>query len=384
MHEIQRPWFGDGKSADVAGDPAAMGFRLRRGMGIVALILLPLGTAILALGPGGCSSSLVAAVGPNQDIELFSDFARSDSRTETLLDLLNRPVATPVRPESPYKVFVTDSTSFGRMKSYRTLVILGDLSGSRWGAETTRSLLGRDAHANFVAAGTGHVFVTDAWADGQTVLCIHAPDREAWEDYLARQGTKLLAQLDEKVIDGLGKTLFISGEQQDLAAGIAERHGYRIRVPREFFVEEHASNRFVRMKKILPGEPVLFLFIYYEKQRLENDDRRLATYCAAVRDTLANLYFGGDRVDSSRTRTRHVRFAGHEALEIYGLYQNDNPPMGGPFKIYCFHAGGRLYLIDLAVFNPPGKKLPQLRILEAIAETFELLPTEAERASGPS
>jgi hypothetical protein len=356
----------------------------RRGLPAAAgLLLAGLVAVLLGAGLAGCSRSLVAAVGPNEDIEVFSDFPRGDARTAALVDLLVRPVETPVRPESPYKVYVSDSTGFGRMRDYRTLVLIGNLAGARWGAETSRRLLGPEAHAAFVGAGTGHVFVSNPWADGQTLLCVHAPDPEAWSAYLAEHGAELLAQLDEKVIAGLSETLFISGEQRDLAAGIAQRHGYRIRIPREFLVEEETRNRFVRMKKVLPGEPVLFLFIYYEPQRLAADDPRLATYCSAIRDTLANLYFGGDRVDPERTRTRHVRFAGHEALELYGLYQNDDPPMGGPFKTYAFHADDRLYLIDLAVFNPPGKKLPQLRILEAIAKTFELLPVEPQSAGAP-
>jgi len=95
---------------------------------------------------------------------------------------------------------------------------------------------------------------------------------------------------------------------------------------------------------------------------------------AALRDTLASVYSSGDRIEPSRTTARRIEFLGRDAVEIYGLYQNMNPPMGGPFKSICFLEGGRLFLIDMSVFNPPGDKLPQLRMLEAIARTFTCEP----------
>jgi len=224
------------------------------------------------------------------------------------------------------------------------------------------------------------VMLSDVWATGQTVWLVHAVSAEALRQKLD-EDPGLLRKLEEKVIDGLGKTLYLNGEQGEIARGISRRHGYEIRIPKDFMVEEDAGNRFVRMKRIQPDEPVSFFLIYYEPSRLSDDDPRLATYCTALRDTLAALYFGGDRVEPSRTRANWVDFQGRRTLEIYGLYQNDNPPMGGPFRSYCFQENGRLYLIDQAVFNPPGKKLPQLRLLEAIARTLRLGP---DGAAGPS
>ena len=117
------------------------------------------------------------------------------------------------------------------------------------------------------------------------------------------------------------------------------------------------------------NQAALFLFVYYQDQKSPTIEPQL---CMAIRDTLAAAYLSGDRIDPSRTRTEPIEFLGREAIEIYGLYQNYDPPMGGPFKMYCFHAYGRLYVVDLAVFNPPESKTPDLRVLEAIARTFEV------------
>ncbi|MFH1144487.1 MAG: DUF4837 family protein [Candidatus Eisenbacteria bacterium] len=363
------PMFASRRAMLASGRPAAAAFR-------AASILAALTSAILLVA-GGCGGSFRAAVGPNEDVEVFSDFAGGDARTQLLIELLTRPVETPVRAERPFKVLRADSTSYRQMRDWRNLVLLGNMAGGAWAARQSRGLLGPEAHARLAAKPAGFVILPDASAEGQTMLIVHASSAEALGAMLAQEGQMLLARFEDAIVAGLTKTLFLSGEQTELAAGIAQRHGLHLRIPRDFLVEEDAANRFVRMKRIVPDEPVTFFFVYYEAQKLEDEDPRLATYCIAIRDTLASAYFGGDRVDPSRTRAEWVDFQGRRALQLYGLYQNDSPPMGGPFKMYCFHEGGRLYVIDLAVFNPPGNKLPQLRILEAIARSLRITPGKA-------
>jgi len=339
---------------------------------------LLLGLALLAAfgGLSACDTAFDIAVGPNQDVELFSDFPAGDPRTEWVAGALTRLVEAPVRPEAPFQVLVTDSTAFERMNDWRNLVLLGDLGGSAWAARMARRILGREEVARLVAAGPGYRFTRDVWARGQTVLFIHAPQPGVLDALPAGTGERLVAQLEERVIEGLGKTIFTTGEQEAMASGLAKRHGYQLRIPEGFFVEEDPDNRFVRIKRIEPGEPVLFLFVYYEPARMPIDDPRLPSLCVALRDTLAAHYFGGDWVEPARTTTEPTIFAGYEAVEVYGLYQND-APMGGPFRLYGFQVGERLYLIDLAVYNPPGGKLSYLRQLEAIARTFEVVDPPA-------
>lgn len=329
---------------------------------------------------GGCQDSFEIAVGPNQDVEIFSDLPPGDERVALVGELLERKVETPVRPESLFRVTLADPGSFRSMRDYRNLVVVGDLRGTGWAADLCREVIGSDGRESLVAAGTGYVFTRDVWARGQTLLFVHAPEVEALRRHLAERGAALLEQLGERVIEGLRETLYLpSGEQSAMAAGIAQRHGYTLRIPGDYLVDEDRESRFVRLKRIQPGEPVGFLFVYYEPRRLDLDDPRLPTLCIALRDTLARRYFGGDWVEPSRTTARATTFLGRPALELYGLYQND-APMGGPFRMYAFHEGERLYLIDLAVFNPPGRKLPFMRQLEAIARTFR---TEGERLLPP-
>ncbi len=318
---------------------------------------------------GGCTSSFSAAVGPNQDLTIISDFPVGDERAEQIRTLFGQRVATPLRPEARFKVERTDSTGFGPRKDWRNLIILADFTRPSWGTRAAERVLGADRLARLTADGAvGLQLSRDVWANGQTVLFFHAPSADAVGEWVEREGADLVARYEDSVIEGLMQTSFLAGEQAVMASGIAQRHGFALRIPKEYVVEEQAENRFVRIKTMQPNGVMLWLFVYYQEKTGDALDPNLAL---GLRDRLSELYYNGDKIDPSRVSVSPRTFLGHAALEILGLYQNLDPPMGGLFKLICFHAGDRLYLIDMAVYNPPGDKIPQLRTLEAIARTFQ-------------
>ncbi len=337
---------------------------MRSRMGTILLWLL------IGLTPSlqtACTENHILAEGPNGDVTLFSDFPNGDERQDLAHRLLTRWQRTPVRPERAFRVELADSTGFRLRRNWRNLTLLGDMRSHSWSSELARKLLGEEAHRRLASTPAGHAFVTDAYADGQTVLILHATTAEAFQQWAAEHGQAVLEEFFEWVTTGLGKTLYASGEQGLISAGIERRHGFRLRVPAGFFVEEQVENRFVRLKQAMPSGAVLYLYIYYQKQA---GGPPTAPFAMALRDTLASVYSAGDRIEPERTTSRRIDFLGHDAVEIYGLYRNEQPPVGGAFKSFCFREGDRTYLIDLAVFNPPGEKLPLLRILEAVARTF--------------
>ncbi len=314
-----------------------------------------------------CSRSSVIAEGPNGEATLFSDIPIGDDRRDLARGLLVSWQDTPVRPERAFKLEVSDSTGFRLRRNWRNLAFLADMRSRSWSAGQARKMLPEATYRQLTTRPAGYAFASNALADGQTMLFLHATSVEALEALVREEGRAILDGFFDRIIAGLGRTMFSSGEQTLMAQGIQRRHGYSIRIPAGFFVEEQVENRFVRMKQVMPSGAVMYLYVYYQYQA---GDSLTAPACMALRDTLATVYSGGDRIEPSRTTTRPVTFLGRNAVEIYGLYQNMNPPMGGPFKSFCFHDGGRLYMIDMSVFNPPGDKLPQLRLLEAIARTF--------------
>jgi len=338
-----------------------------RSHGRLAGLGLALGAVLPIILHLACSQGRVIAEGPNGEVTLFSDVPIGDDRRDLARGLLVSWQDTPVRPERAFRLEVSDSTGFRLRRNWRNLAFLADMRSRSWSAVQARKILPEATYRQLTSLPAGYAFATNVHAEGQTLLFLHATSAEALDALVRAQGGAILEGFSERIIAGLGRTLFASGEQTLMARGIQRRHGYTIRIPADFFVEEQAENRFVRMKQVMPSGAVMYLFIYYQDQ---TSDTLTVPGCVALRDTLASVYSSGDRVEPSRTSARQVTFLGRNAVEVYGLYQNMNPPMGGPFKSICFHDAGRLYLIDMSVFNPPGDKLPQMRILEAIARSF--------------
>jgi hypothetical protein len=90
----------------------------------------------------------------------------------------------------------------------------------------------------------------------------------------------------------------------------------------------------------------------------------------ALRDSLGRACYDGDQVLFDRSEAIPGTFQGRPAIHLRGVYQNRRHGYGGPFRAIAFIRGGRFYLLDAAVYNPAGRKLPYLREVLALAQTF--------------
>ncbi len=329
---------------------------------------LLLALALIFLTLPGCDDSMrKVVVGPNEDVSLFSDFPTGDDRNNLVREWLTKKVPTPVRDEQPYQVEKTDSLGFKIRDDWRNLVFLADMNSQSWSAKICRSAMGQERVSQLTAMEAGHILTKDLWANGQTVLFVHARNTSALSDYLAESGADIIATFDNQIIEGLKTTIFVDGEQETMSGLLEREFGYRISIPKHFVVEQQLENRFLRVKYMMPSGAMVYLFIYHHQRQSDPIDPR---FCVALRDTLAARYSHGDRVTVERTTVKESTFLGRDCLTFFGHFQNNNPPMGGPFRSFCFNEGDRMYMIDLSVFNPAGRKLSQLRTLEAIARTF--------------
>ncbi|MCG8606832.1 DUF4837 family protein, partial [bacterium] len=91
-----------------------------------------------------------------------------------------------------------------------------------------------------------------------------------------------------------------------------------------------------------------------------------------TRNRMTRKFYEGDSINEDYTNSREVEFLGRRALMLEGLWENVPKVVGGPFRNYTFYdeKSDRVYMIDVAVFNPGGKKEPFLRQLDIMARTF--------------
>ena len=66
-------------------------------------------------------------------------------------------------------------------------------------------------------------------------------------------------------------------------------------------------------------------------------------------------------------------FLNRPAIITTGLWARNDIIIGGPFKNFTFYdkESKRIYVIDTFAFNPGKKKLPLLKRLDVIANTFQ-------------
>ncbi|MBD3335817.1 MAG: DUF4837 family protein, partial [Candidatus Eisenbacteria bacterium] len=332
----------------------------------------------LLLGLAACSEPIQVAKGSNQGLTLFTPWQRIDDRVEWVADTLESPVVVAIRPEKAFKVDIVDPGGIGSRNNWRTLAFLWDFQQPGKLRETARDVMSDEIFNKLVAGDAGYTIVQDMWARGQTGLFLHCADPEAFRDWLQDHGGEVLAATVSSVIDGLVETLFVSGEQRALQRSIHDQYGFSVRIPAGYTAEEDSANNVVRLRFIHYEGPALFMILH---ARPGSEGSLDPQWGLRFRDELVFHYNEGDRVNFERSRGRRASFHGQPATRLEGLWQNEEYTMGGGFRSILFMQGERFYFIDMAVFHPPGDKLPYMRELEAVASTFTTGPLAGDASS---
>jgi hypothetical protein len=191
----------------------------------------------------------------------------------------------------------------------------------------------------------------------------------AFRDYIEEEGEAILDLVERTISQGLVKTLYIADEQDSLRKLIHDQYGFSIRIPAAYSVAADSTNQVVRLYRLRDLGKAQFVIVH---SRPREEGRLDPEWALRLRDAVVVHYNKGDRVDFERSSGRSGRFQGEEATFLRGLWQNEEYTMGGAFETILFFRRDRFFMIDIAVFNPKGDKLPFLRELRAVATTFEV------------
>jgi len=321
------------------------------------------------VGIAGCGRGpALPAVGGTEEICLVSDLPAADPRRAGARALLEAPVPT-VRDEPRFQVREAGPGELDAVRHYRCLVLL--LDAARPGE--MRRLLGRalgSADRRALADATSdYRIVRDVWSRAQVVLVLHAAGAAPAPDWLEPGGPALLERLEEALLAALGDASLAAGEDAELSRALAVRYGFSLRVPAGYRAREDAAGRVVRLARLGDGEPPRFLLVHWGPARSapSTPDGLLA-----LRDSLGNAWHDGDRVLLERSQAGPGLFQSRPATVLHGVYQNERYAYGGPFRAVAFTRGERFYLLDASVFHPSGRKLPYLREVLALAQSFRV------------
>jgi hypothetical protein len=318
----------------------------------------------MLLSGSACERFKGRAVGGNGEITIVTDLAPGSPAVQAVEGVIGRNVLAPWT-EPAFSIDRVGGDRFSAVKSWRNLVLLADLS--RPGATTglVTRIVGETVIREFQEGRRTHIFYSDLWARGQTVLVLAGTGEEVLAAAIGGRGDEIYSALEQRVTRQILALLYVAGEQESFARRTAETYGWSLRIPNGYRIGEDPDARFVRFFMREGGSRLLFVHWQEPASALPSPES-----CLATRGRLAATYYDGDFIDSSRTAVQWADFQGRRALRLSGIWQNDKYMIGGPFRTYCFLDEGRVMMIDLAVFDPMGSKQALLRQLEAIALTF--------------
>ncbi len=326
------------------------------------------------LPPGSGRDDLVTVIADSLDARTFR---------KPFLEVMEREILTP-RKERLYHVAFVRAGDFRALRR-RNIVIAAPMDGAHDAAELVRSLVPqghRDAMRNGADA---FVIRRDVWAEDQVVVLVTGEDRNTLRDNMMTEADRIYGAIDGMRDEQVSERLFRFGEREALASELADRFGWRLRIPFGFnLIDTHADSGFVVFTRT-HARVTQWMFVYHEEG--VRPDRLTEAWCIMKRNEIAARFFEKDVVDPTGMKVSQRALGSRLAVYLEGLWQNDLSWKGGPFRSYVLvdERRDRLYFLDVGVYGPNRRKETFLRQLDVFARTFETGPFHDDRlaAAGP-
>ncbi len=292
----------------------------------------------------------------------------------------------PVTPqEEPiYDVRQTSPLEFNEtkiFKTHRAIIIIAALDDQNDLAATLiRKTLGEENVKRATTDPTYRMAIhKDRWASGQLVVYWFAPNRGELLQTITNDYQKVMDEINREDTKLYMAQLYVSGENHDVSKMFEKEFGIQIKIPREFILA-HKDSVGVWLRRET-DKVSSNIFIY----KLPYSDSTTATaeHHRYIRNKLTKEYFS-TWVDSSYMQIddrvlplyfQPMQIAGKPTLQVRGLWGMVNDFMGGSFVSYMIEdkANNQVILLDGFVHAPGQKKRPEMRRLDMVFSTFDII-----------
>jgi hypothetical protein len=317
----------------------------------------------------GCSDK-PKATGDSAHLYVVTDKKNWEALQETLERVFVREIRTP-QVENLFHVTWVPSQEFKANATRQHLIILGILGQE---GEMDRQVTGMLSAAvqEKVKEGSAYFFLREnQWSREQLVGIMSGASVEQLHDNLFANIDYLYDTFHDHIMQVTADEMFDGYEQTDLAAELLKEYGWTVRIQHDYYAKHRSSDaNFVMLRRTLPNRE-RWLFVHWIEGG--NPDDVDAAWAYKTRDRLTTKFYEGDSIEVSFTDSRDIEFLGRPATLLQGVWGNSQFITGGPFKNYSFYdePSRRIYMIDLAAFNPAGRKEPYIRQLDVMARTFK-------------
>ncbi|HHS12620.1 MAG TPA: DUF4837 family protein [bacterium] len=282
-----------------------------------------------------------------------------------------RVVRTPQK-ESYYSLRWVSQSEFDRYLNYRYLILAGTLQSTGRVGELVKGVVTDPQIRSWVEEGKYFYFIQkEQWAKDQFMLILVCPDLEELKDKIETNASILYEIIDMDFREKLLEDMFKKGEQTEIEKRLMAFYGWSIRVQHDYFLAQEVSEKgFLWFRRMYPERWIFVRWIDGGDMTMLNQE-----WVVSERNRIGGEYYSGDRVSDRYLYSSSTHFLGRPALFTAGLWENTGKVAGGPFRNHTFYdeLSRRVYMIDVAVFNPGEDKTPYLIRLDVIANTFRTI-----------
>jgi len=217
----------------------------------------------------------------------------------------------------------------------------------------------------------------DKWAQPQTIINIHAPNREAFIELWKNKGDKVLATILDAEQTRLMKN-YKKYIEKPVVEKLKASSGIKLVVPKGYTYDLDTNN-FIWMSHETP-QISQGIFVYYYDYKDTTDFTQLNLI--NKRNEVLHNYVSGPRKGSYMTTElqvlpefRSYKWRGNYTAELRGLWKVEGDYMGGPFiSISQFdEINNRVVTVEGFVYAPKYDKRNYIRQLEAILYSIDFV-----------
>lgn len=288
------------------------------------------------------------------------------------------------QPESIYDLLHKTPKAFGEakvLKTHRSIIIMGALDDPNDEASAIiRKALGEKNIERASKENNYRIAVhKDRWAIGQTVIYWFGPNRTELLKTIANDYEQVMNQFNKADTELFIEQIYLPGQNLEAAASIKKTFDIGLKVPREFTLAHQDSVAIWLRKETDKISSNIFIYSLpmVDSTSLNSDNHK------RLRNILTKKYFSTHIEDSYMEIADNVLpiyyqemvFDNKRTLQARGLWAMANDFMGGSFVTYMVEdkANKRVIFLDGFVHAPGQKKRPEVRRLDMIFSTFNIL-----------
>ena len=329
--------------------------------------LKPLAAALLILSLTSCQERR-QSIGSEKEILVFADSLEYLYLHDELSMAFEKETATPW-PEKTFELRWQPPQHLMNFTHKPRLLITGTLDKKNKASRTINSIL-NSRQKRKVKLGENFRFKTDdLWMKNQRLLILTTNHLDTLRQRISENQDMLFDLFHKPLLTRKKQQMFSLYEQIDIENELLKKYDWSIRVQHDYKIyKQFPEERFLMLRRVAPER---WIFITWKTVHRSDQDLTLSKVIE-WRNQIGQRFYNNDQIAQHELTSQKSVFVNRNALEVSGLWENNEKSAGGPFKSWMFYddAMNALFLIDIAVFAPGIDKITYLQQLEIIARTF--------------